>query len=61
MDLTNLLNGLPMNTIINNGSIERIIEKTTTLTSISETSKYAKEIANQGFEKLKSFLSSQYK
>lgn len=60
VDLTQLLNGLPMDAILNSGSIEKIIEKTSNLTSISETSKRAKEIANQSFELLKSFLYSQY-
>lgn len=60
MDLVKLLNGSPMDVILNNGSVEKIIEKTSNLISISETSKYAKDIANQGFEKLKSFLASHY-
>lgn len=60
VDLVKLLNGSPMDVILNNGSVEKIIEKTSNLISISETSKYAKDIANQGFEKLKSFLASHY-
>lgn len=60
VDLTKLLNGTPMQSIISDGSINKIIDMTYGLTPDIETSKKAKKIATQGFDQLRSFLDSQY-
>lgn len=57
-DLVENFASRPMSVILQSDLIERIVKKTQTLKSIKDTQKLAHDIANNGFEMLKTFINA---